>query len=980
MARGYISQGHLDSLDGGATLKSTAHVPPLATPPTSAKRADPVARSAPPRKPPNTRAGRSSTADTRTRSVAESTGEGVPADVVERMKDPDYCFEKFVLVDELGKGGMGVVWKAWQRDLKRWVAIKFLSADDEDELQRFWREAQTAARLSHPNIGGIFDLGETAGKHYIVMEFIDGPSVHEMGKLNWKRAAEIFRDAALALHHAHQEGVIHRDIKPHNLMVSRTGRTYVMDFGLAKAVRSEEGMTVPGMILGTPSFMSPEQAEGRLDRVDRRSDVYSLAASLYAAIAGKPPFPGRTPVDIMYKVVHSVPPPFRGANPDIPPDLEAVILRSLSKAPADRHPSAKAFAEDLEKVLRGEPLSGRRPSPAPWKNPYVLAGSAGVLVVGLVAALAFRSGPPPAPVPTATEAPGAKRLEAKSRARPAVDRAQRHLDAARQVLSADGETWDALASRTRDAIAAADEALAMLPDHEDALLAKGRALALVEDYEGAAACFEAATKADPRFSLAEREWGLALLGRAEFLQREVRRQPKPGRKPDAEVQALVTRAHERLQRYVDLAQDPAEARFARAVAAFAQGDHALAAKSLGELARENPTPEVLFLKGRAQRAAGQVSEAIETLHDLLRRQRNHYPGLRLLSLCYMKGRMAKDAVDILTRMAVFRPRETWALRLRAPRKVELGDTAGGLADVEAAIALEPRSADCWSARGYVNLNIGRIEEAIADFTKALSLDPKSSYAYQLRGTAYTRLKREAEALADADAGVKLDPANEDFHNIRGVALVALKRPEEAIEAFREAVRLDPSFFLASANLVKVLTTVKRDAEAGAEMTRVGGLEPGPDPEWQTFWELCYDFRQYEPLLTILDKFIARAVPLTGIQFWRGRCLYQLKRYPEAVQAYDAHMKSGAPVTWDALNEASLCQYQVGKYDEALRLMDASIERAPKQPIPWKNKGAILYRLKRYQESVAAFRKAIELDPSLAPEIQKDLDRALEQGN
>ncbi len=277
--KGHLTAPQLSELEaGGATAVTQPGRPPAdlqRTPPTGRK-----APAVPASKPPTGRATvptarkdiRPPSAVGRTSQIAESTGTEVPAEVLEMMRVPDYCFDKFVLVEELGKGGMGVVWKAWQRDLKRWVAVKFLTADDDEELQRFCREAQTAARLSHPNICSIYDLGETSGKNYIVMEFIDGPSIFQLGKLAPERGMQVIRDAALAIHYAHESGVIHRDIKPHNVMVARSGRVYVMDFGLAKAVRAESGMTIPGMIMGTPSYMPPEQAEGKTSEIER-SDI-----------------------------------------------------------------------------------------------------------------------------------------------------------------------------------------------------------------------------------------------------------------------------------------------------------------------------------------------------------------------------------------------------------------------------------------------------------------------------------------------------------------------------------------------------------------------------------------------------------------------------------------------------------------------------------------------------------------------------------
>ena len=213
----------------------------------------------------------------------------LPADVREMIKNPDYCFDKFVLLGMLGKGGMGEVWKAYQRDLKRYVAIKFLEAREEGvDLDRFFREAQTAASLNHPNITSLYELNRHGDRYYIVMELVDGVTLQKhMGRLPFDKQAKVVRMAAIALEYAHKQGIIHRDIKPQNIMVSKAGRVYVMDFGLAKQTKEASGATIAGMILGTPAYMSPEQTEGKPDKLDKRTDVYSLGATLYALATGK---------------------------------------------------------------------------------------------------------------------------------------------------------------------------------------------------------------------------------------------------------------------------------------------------------------------------------------------------------------------------------------------------------------------------------------------------------------------------------------------------------------------------------------------------------------------------------------------------------------------------------------------------------------------------------------------------------------------
>ncbi len=269
-------------------------------------------------------------------------------------------FGKFALLKELGRGGFGVVYKAFQVDLERVVALKFLHSDSEESTERFIREARIAAQLNHPNIATIHDVGQNDGKLFISMQFIDGLLCHK-AELPVREAVQVIRDASLAVDYAHARDIVHRDIKPHNVMVAqeRSGttsdqmsrRTYVMDFGLARSVGKDSSLTVEGQVLGTPAFMSPEQAEAR--PVDYRSDVYSLGATLYSLVTRRPPFEAPTPLQVLMMVSKGEIRPPSQINPQVDRGLEGIILKSMALKPEDRYPSAGRFAGDLSLWLQG---------------------------------------------------------------------------------------------------------------------------------------------------------------------------------------------------------------------------------------------------------------------------------------------------------------------------------------------------------------------------------------------------------------------------------------------------------------------------------------------------------------------------------------------------------------------------------------------------------------------------------------------------
>jgi hypothetical protein len=351
----------------------------------------------------------------------ESSLDEIPTEAKPFENDPSRQLNQYILVQQVGRGGMGAVWKAWDRNLTRWAAVKFLLAHEQRDILRFQREAKLAARLRHPNIAAIYEVGHAKSAqlgsdvtHYLAMEFIDGRSLAE-ASLSPAEVLDLFLKICAGIEAAHKGGVIHRDLKPQNIMLNAEGWPYVMDFGLAKALQGDSSLSVSGAIMGTPAYMPPEQAEGRLDEIDARSDVYSLGATLYAVLCGRPPFTGQTPLEIVNRVSQDDPAPPISLNRDIPPALQSVILKAMSKRRGDRYASVAEFARDLQHVRAREPISAAavgaydptilspssRPPGRKAKALPIIAGVAAATAVLVVAALGLLSGgagPKDAPV------------------------------------------------------------------------------------------------------------------------------------------------------------------------------------------------------------------------------------------------------------------------------------------------------------------------------------------------------------------------------------------------------------------------------------------------------------------------------------------------------------------------------------------------------------------------------------------------------
>jgi serine/threonine protein kinase len=281
------------------------------------------------------------------------------------IPESDRSFGDYELLGRIARGGMGVIYKARQVCLNRIVAVKMMLPGmlvSEAEASRFQNEAEVIANLRHPNIVAVHEVGAHDGQRYFSMDYVEGQSLAAVVRdhpLPARTAARYVEVIAEAIHYAHQQGILHRDLKPSNVLLDKAGNPRIADFGLAKRFASDSRLTATGTVLGTPSYMPPEQADGKGRRIGPASDVYSLGAILYELLTGRPPFQAATPLDTILLVINTEPIAPRKLNPKLSRDLETICLKCLEKDPRWRYQTAQELADDLGRYLKREPIKAR---------------------------------------------------------------------------------------------------------------------------------------------------------------------------------------------------------------------------------------------------------------------------------------------------------------------------------------------------------------------------------------------------------------------------------------------------------------------------------------------------------------------------------------------------------------------------------------------------------------------------------------------
>jgi serine/threonine protein kinase/Flp pilus assembly protein TadD len=799
-------------------------------------------------------------------------GLGAPAPGGEPAGGAPERLGDFRIVREVGRGGMGVVYEAEQISLGRRVALKvlpFAAAMDPRQLQRFKNEARAAASLRHEHIVQVHAVGCERGLHFIAMDFIEGATLARLireahhpepapaeaadpgapaageaaptlraaglttegGKRGpgfYRSAARLIAQAAEALEYAHSLGVVHRDVKPGNLLVDQSGKLWVADFGLAR-FGTDAGLTVSGDLIGTLRYMSPEQALAKHGLVDHRADVYALGATLYELLTLRPAFGGDDRQELLRQIAFEEPTPLRRLERAVPAELETVVLKALEKNPADRYATAKELADDLRRWLEDKPIRARRPSlrqvALRWARRHraVVWAAAAVLLVaaglggGTWVSWAHR------------------RAVAEAKAQEAVQEANRFLQQERwpEALSAARRAAEVLAGVGADPglrrqVEELSKDLEMAQRLQEARLREAAVKDGHFDAEMAMAGYAQAFRwyGLDQDSLNPHEAGERIRARP------VRRQlvaaldhwAWAGSGMGSEGWAWAAAAAR--------VADPGEWR-GRLRDALGRKD----SKALDELLASAPAEQWSSKIGLISKHKG--FSASERALSLLRHAQEQHPDDfwtnhdLAFHLHQSRPPRLEEAVRYYTAAVALRPQSPGARVNLGSALRERGDPDGAIAQHRAAIHLKPDYAEAHNRLGNALTDKGLLDEAVAEFREALRLKPDFADAHSNLGDALREKGQLDEAIAESREATRLKPDYFAGHATLGAALAVKGQLDEAIAEFREATRLKPDDPAVHNNLGKALAAKGQLDEAIAECRKATQLKPDCDLAYNT---------------------------------------------------------------------------------------------------------------------------------------------------
>ena len=691
-------------------------------------------------------------------------------------------FGKYLLEKKLGQGGMGVVYLASDAILKRQVALKIMLLKSEEMIERFTREAQAMAKLKHPNIIQVYEVGTADKCHYFTMDYIKGASLEDFindkkHRSTHRRVAEIIRDIASALDYAHRQGIIHRDIKPSNILIDLNNHPYLMDFGLAKEVTGlDRSLTLSGSIMGTPDYMSPEQARGNKKMINHRSDIFSLGATLYHSLSGHPPFRGDELYQVLDQVVNKDPiPPSRFIR-GLPKDLETICLKCMDKEQERRYQTGRELANDISRYLAGESISAKPISVVTRifkrgkKNKTAMFSIlvTAVILIAVVISLMISSA---------------------SKNRQIEEYRQKAYESFKE-------------NKFEEVLAMCNKILAFLPHDEEikGLLRKSES-AIKEKEERIQMEKENAKSDEDKMRLEKdrakvKEEKMRLEKEKIEAEREKMRVEKERAKTEEEkmrVEKELTKAEsDKIQKSKEI-REKAKAILDRVSA----GTHSFEdrIKAANDALKIDPSyGDAYQVMGYAykdkndnDKAYEYFTKAIENTPTLAY---SYYERGRINA--YIRDNVA-EAISDFNKVFELDPNSYIGYFAKGTMEGYSKNYDNAIVNFNKAIEIKSDYAEAYNNRGYMYNCKNEFDKAIADYNKAIEFSPDYMDAYNNRGTAYLHKGEFGRAITDFNSAIKLQPNRAEIYYHRGIAHDKKDEIEMAMADYNKAIELKPDF-------------------------------------------------------------------------------------------------------------------------------------------------------------------------------------------
>jgi tetratricopeptide (TPR) repeat protein len=916
------------------------------------------------------------------------------------------------ILDVLGRGGMGVVYKARQVNLNRLVALKMVLAGAHagpQHLARFAIEAEAVARLQHPNIVQIYEVGEHDGLPFFSLEYVDGVSLSQKisGKPQPPReAAELVERLARAMAVAHERGIIHRDLKPANVLLTQDGMPKIADFGLAKRLEDDSALTRSGTLMGTPSYMSPEQARGDVNEIGPPTDLYSLGAILYELLTGRPPFAGTTIVETLTLVRNQEPVPPTRLQPKCPRDLETIALKCLQKEPAKRYSGCEALADDLWRYLDHVPIKARPVSAAEraWRwcrrNPRVAALSALAGALLLVAAtslaiVAVRLGRERLAVAQTREVAG-ERLQQATAAVTGGDwrRAQDLLQWSDPLLNNHAELADVRSDletlKTQVNVYAEFRQLldntrfacrfGSRQQQEEGRRFGQQLLTLYGEIEGRTGRGAAGL---PPLSVEQQQLFKEDVFEAFLIAALVDQDLEHGGGDAAERQAA-QQALDLLNRADQVLPGSRAVRVYRAICWSRLGNPEAAQADVAQAKATEPTSAVdHFWHGFAHHLRGDAARRVKDVkaaHDFYRLEiaeyaaclqlrPDHFWGYFNWANAHAQLNERHDLFDALigyTSCIRLRPDFPWSYNNRGTIHLRLGQPQLALADFNVALERNDQYAEAHANRGLAYLALGQPDPALADFSRAIELNPNYVPAYAERTEIYLKRKEHAEVVRGCTRLLELGADRAPLYEKRAAAYRALNQPDEAIEDFGRLIELNPRNVKARAARADLLVGRERYAEAREDFTGILEVVPNATAIWRSRGIVNWKHRKDQG--AALDDFEewARLAPKNAeAHRCIGAILLGRRQYGPALAALQKalELRPGYP---EVLWAQAFIRLRQGQPEEALKDLDPLVAKLPDGPPETLNvRGDVYQALGRLAEAAADYQRMTELKPKEA---------------